>query len=128
MKRIAVAMVLMVVLTAALAGCGGSAAVYGKDDTVIAAKAGETFTIKLEENPTTGYQWSVVVSDESVVTLEKDDYVPDDKSGELAGSGGTRVLTFKALKEGTAKIEMVYERSWEPNPGDEKVQFNVTVS
>ena len=127
MKKAAVVLALMIAL-AALAGCGGTQTVYGKEDTDIAAKAGETFTIKLEENPTTGYQWSVSVSDESVVALDKDEYVPDDKNGELAGSGGVRVLTFKALKEGTATIGMVYERSWEPNPDDERVQYSVTVS
>ncbi len=128
MRKLAVVMVLVVAIMAALTGCGGSQAVYGKEDTDIAAKAGETFTIKLNENPTTGYQWSVSISDESVVALDKDEYVPDDKSGELAGSGGVRVLTFKALEAGTATINMVYERSWEPDPDDEKVQFNVTVS
>lgn len=128
MRKLAVVMVLVVAIMAALTGCGGSQAVYGKEDTDIAAKAGETFTIKLNENPTTGYQWSVFISDESVLSLDKDEYVADDKSGEVAGSGGVRVLTFKALEAGTATIDMVYERSWEPNPDDEKVQFNVTVS
>ena len=127
MKKLAVVMVLVVVL-AVLAGCGGSQAVYGREDTDIAAKAGEAFTIKLEENPTTGYQWSVSISDGSVLSLDKDEYVADDQSGEMVGSGGVRVLTFKALEAGTATIDMVYERSWEPNPDDDKVQFNVTVS
>lgn len=128
MKKTAMALVVLMVLAAALAGCGGTQAVYGKNDTDIAVKAGGTFTIKLEENPTTGYQWSVSVSDESVVALDKDEYVPDDKSGEMVGSGGTRVLTFKALKAGTAAIDMVYEQSWEPDPGNEKIQFSVKVS
>lgn len=109
------------------AGCGAKA-VYGPGDTAISAKAGETFTIELEENPTTGYQWSVTVSDETVVALDKDEYVPDDMSGDIAGSGGTRALTFKAIKAGGATIDMVNERSWEPSPDDEKLQFNVTVS
>ena len=128
MKRVAVLMVVMVVLASVLTACGGTSAVYDKGDADIEAKTGETFTIELEENPTTGYQWTIAVSDESVVALDKDEYVPNDKSGEVAGSGGTRVLTFKALKAGTATISMVYERNWEPNPDDEKVQFNVTVS
>jgi predicted secreted protein len=89
-------------LAALLAGCGSAQATYGKDDTSISAKAGDTFTIKLEENPTTGYQWSYAISDESIVALDKDEYVADDKSGELMGSGGTRVLTFKALAAGSA--------------------------
>ena len=128
MKRMAYIMAMMLIIALALTACGDAQAVYGKDDTDIEAKTGETFTIKLEENPTTGYQWSIAVSDESVVVLDKDDYEPDDQSGELVGSGGTRVLTFKALKAGTATIGMVYERSWEPNPDDAKVQFSVTVS
>ncbi len=128
MKRMAFIMAMMLIIALALTACEDAQAVYGKEHTDIEAKTGETFTIKLEENPTTGYQWSIAVSDESVVMLDKDDYEPDDQSGELVGSGGTRVLTFKALKAGTATIGMVYERSWEPNPDDAKVQFSVTVS
>ncbi len=109
------------------AGCGAET-VYGAGDTSISAKAGETFTIELEENPTTGYQWSVTVSDETVVALDKDEYVPDDTTGDIAGSGGTRVLTFKAVKAGDATIDMVNERNWEPGPDGEKLQFTVNVS
>jgi inhibitor of cysteine peptidase len=111
---------------AAVPGCGGNN-IYGPKDTSISVKEGEEFTIKLEENPTTGYSWSVKISDESVLALSADNYLPDDKSGDMVGSGGKRELTFRAMKLGDVLIDMVYEQSWEPNPENQRLQFSVTV-
>jgi len=72
---------MLAALAAALVGCGKAEAVYGRDDTSISVNSGEKFTIKLDANPTTGYEWNVSVSDESVVTLEKSEY-------QQGGSGG----------------------------------------
>lgn len=123
---------LVVLMTASmLIGCAGEKAaegkVYGKENTNITVNAGETFTVKLDENPTTGYQWSYAVSDENVVALSKDEYAADRTAGDIEGAGGQRVLTFKALSKGTAAIDMVYERSWEKNENDEKLSFQIEV-
>ena len=108
-------------------GCS-SPQVYGPNDTNISAKVGESFIIKLDENITTGYRWSYTISDESVVKMTRDEYVPDDISGRLVGSGGKRILTFKALSKGNATIKMVYERSFEKNPNDTRITYRVAVS
>ena len=116
---------MLAALAAALVGCGKAEAVYGRDDTSISVNSGEKFTIKLDANPTTGYEWNVSVSDESVVTLEKSEY--QQGGSGAAGAGGTQVLVFKANKAGTATIDLVYQRSWEPQEDDERLQYTVTV-
>ena len=111
-KKAVTMLALLMAQAAALVGCGKAEAVYGRDDTSISVESGEKFTIKLDANPTTGYQWSVSISDEAVVTLEKLEY-QQGGSGAV-GAGGTQVLVFKTNKAGTAIIDMVYQRSWEP--------------
>lgn len=125
-------LLLMVLITASLLlGCAGEkeveTKVYDKDDTTIFAKAGEEFTIKLDENRTTGYQWSYAVSDEKIVSISKDDYVTDEANENVEGAGGQRVLTFKANATGNTTINMVYERSWEKNEDDEKLSYEIEV-
>ncbi|MDD5018045.1 MAG: protease inhibitor I42 family protein [Eubacteriales bacterium] len=131
MKKI-MAMILAIFFAAAMAaGCAGAAAepaVYGKEDTDITVKTGESFTISIEENPTTGYAWTVVISDESIVDLSTDKYEQESSDEEIAGAGGYRVLTFEALKKGVATITLVYERSFEENSAIETLVYNITVN
>jgi inhibitor of cysteine peptidase len=125
MKKAVVILALLMALAAALMGCGNTEAVYGRDDTAISVGSGEKFTIRLDASPTTGYEWSVSVSDEAVVSLEKSEY--QQGGSGLAGAGGTQVLVFKANKAGTATIDLVYQRSWETKEDDERLQYAVTV-
>jgi inhibitor of cysteine peptidase len=125
MRKAVIMLALLAALAAALMGCGKTEAVYGRDDTSISVKSGEKFTIRLNANPTTGYEWNASVSDDTVVTLEKSEYQHGGSDAE--GAGGTQVLVFKANKAGTATIDLVYQRSWEPQEDDERIQYTVTV-
>ena len=100
--------------------------IYGKDDTNIAAGAGQTFLIQLDENPTTGYEWSCAINDESIVKLTGSEYQQTPAASGLVGSGGIRAMTFKALKAGSATITLNYQRPWENTPA-ETLTFNVAV-
>ena len=80
----------------------------------IKATPGEEFVIKLDANPTTGYEWQLVQSiDDSLVKFVNSDYVSDMTS--LLGSGGKSVWTFKAVRAGKAQISFKYIRPWEKN-------------
>ncbi len=131
MKKRLLVMLTVVMTASILLGCApptaAKAKVYDKDDTTIFAKAGEEFTITLDENRTTGYQWSYAVSDEKIVSISKDDYVTDEANKNVEGAGGQRVLTFKANATGNTTINMVYERSWEKNEDDEKLSYEIEV-
>ncbi len=112
-----------------LLGCAGVSANnnYGKDDRDIIAHAGKTFTITLEENPSTGYAWTVDISDKTVVSLENEEYRQEPGSEDIAGAGGLKVLTFKGLKKGTAAITLVYERGFEEGSATDTLIYNITV-
>jgi hypothetical protein len=51
------------------------------------------------------------------LTVLNDSYVPDDTTGTLVGSGGTRVWFLETMQEGPQVITGNDERSWEAPAG-----------
>jgi len=84
---------------------------------------GETYTIVLESNPTTGYSWHAVY-DEAGLELVEQEYEPGESG--LIGAGGTERLIFKALAKGVYEIRLLYQRPWEGIP-DQTVVHKLTV-
>lgn len=89
--------------------------------------AGDSFTVTLCSNATTGFQWSesAQISDPAVVQQTGHKFVSPEAEG-LVGAPGKEVWTFKALKKGTSTVSLEYSRPWE---GGEKGEwtFNLTV-
>ena len=116
-----------IVLLLTLAACGGPVAKLDQADngTSLDLKTGETFTVSLEGNPTTGYSWEVAGIEPAVVALVGE---PDYKSdSNLIGSGGMFKFTFKAAAPGTSSVKLVYHRPWEEDVEPLEV-FEVTVN
>ncbi|HET6420676.1 MAG TPA: protease inhibitor I42 family protein [Geobacteraceae bacterium] len=89
--------------------------------------AGSEFTLTLESNRTTGYQWQLAKSpDEAVVQFVGNKYeVPDTK---LIGAGGKEIWTFKAVGKGKTEIALKYVRPWEKDvPPVKEAVFTVVV-
>lgn len=70
-------------------------------------------TLTLPANPSTGYAWEYTITDEESLALVKEEYIPDDNSGQLIGSGGTWVASFVGEKPGDVELTLNYKRSWE---------------
>lgn len=92
------------------------AAKYGSTpiDEELTASIGDTVTIELGANPSTGYKWEISYNsnEKAVVFIEK---IADmDTSGKI-GAGGKMYWKFLAKKEGEAKIVMEYKRGDEIN-------------
>jgi len=93
----------------------------------IQVTAGETFSIVLDSNPTTGYGWQR--QDESgngVVAFRGSRFVAPPKN--LVGAGGREHITFSATAQGTQKLTFHYLRPWERNTEPAKtIVFTVLV-
>ena len=77
-------------------------------------KVGETFTLQLRSNPTTGYSWQLVEPlDKRHLEKVSNDYQADANPERMVGVGGTENWTFKAIQSGKAIIQMRYVRPWE---------------
>jgi len=68
---------------------------------------GETFQIRIKENPSTGYEncW-INKKDAQAVSLVKKEY-KQEGSSDCAGCGGTATFTFKGISAGTDTIKLV---------------------
>ena len=90
----------------------------------VEVRPGSIITIRLSENPTTGYRWAVDKIDSDVVVLKSSDYSPAPNTG--VGGGGERTLTFEATKAGVAAVHLKLWRDWE---GDNSItqRFDVTI-
>jgi predicted secreted protein len=88
---------------------------------------GESFTVALCSNPTTGFQWSqsAQINDQTLLQQVDHKFVPPEEK-DVMGAPGREVWTFKALKRGMTGVSMAYSRAWEG--GDEgEWTFNLTV-
>jgi inhibitor of cysteine peptidase len=81
-------------------------------------------TVKLPENPTTGYQWNLTTT--AGLRVMNDTYMASDTTGKMVGSGGTHVWDISPIARGEQEISAVYKRSWEPLTGNETT-FSMTV-
>eukprot|EP00027_Filamoeba_sp_ATCC50430_P017031 CAMPEP_0168578628 /NCGR_PEP_ID=MMETSP0413-20121227/21435_1 /TAXON_ID=136452 /ORGANISM="Filamoeba nolandi, Strain NC-AS-23-1" /LENGTH=94 /DNA_ID=CAMNT_0008612489 /DNA_START=32 /DNA_END=312 /DNA_ORIENTATION=+ len=78
-------------------------------------KKGETFTVSVPSNVTTGYSWEPKTVDDSKVRLVKSEY--QRPSGNLMGAPGHHEFTFEAVGNGESQIELIYKRPWENTIG-----------
>ena len=91
--------------------------------------AGDSFTVNLCSNPSTGFRWfeTASISDQTVVQQTDHKLVMlKSEPPPPPGTPGQEVWTFKALKKGTSTVSMEYSRPWE---GGEKEEwtFELTV-
>lgn len=79
---------------------------------VIKTSINKNFTIKLNSNPTTGYQWQLIKPlDAKSLKLVSSNFIPPKTT--RVGAGGVEVWTFKALRNGKTSLTFGYLRSWE---------------
>jgi inhibitor of cysteine peptidase len=94
----------------------------------MAVTAGNTFTVTLCSNATTGFKWSesAQISDQTVVQQTGHEFISPQNT-RLVGAPGSEVWTFKALGRGTSTINMEYSQPW---TGGEKGAwtFSLTVT
>ena len=99
--------------------------VNGESTTDISVSQGEEFALKFRGNPTTGYTWVLLNTEDVEGSLQATnfdsdgiaDYVADSKDKLLVGGAGSFYYKFKAVKvSNEAKVlKFSYERTWEKN-------------
>lgn len=99
---------------------------YTATETDITSPNGEQFTITLDANHTTGYSWTAVVSDSTILGTEGSDYVTP--AVKVMGRGGQEVWRFRGVLQGTTTITFKYAKPWEKDtPPAKTIVYNVTV-
>lgn len=76
---------------------------------------GETFDIRLEAVPTSGYIWELdprgLPGEVKLVSAET---IP--ARGQVAGGPAIQIFRFRATRAGDLRIRFRYRRRWEPEP------------
>jgi hypothetical protein len=106
----------------------GTYRVYRRDEGPVSVKVGSGFTIELDSNATTGYQWEVKPLDDGVVSAGGHVYL--DPATGAVGAGGWEQFQFTAAAAGTTRVTLEYRRPFEPatTPAVDTVTFEVTVT
>ncbi len=88
--------------------------------------AGDSFTVTLCFNPTTGFIWSEQgqIGDQAVLQQTDHKFVAPEGT-EVVGAAGKEVWTFKAVKKGETTVSMEYGRPWE---GGERGTWTFTLT
>lgn len=96
----------------------------------ISLKNGDTFYLKLKENPTTGYSWELNLS-QGLTNVSNNYYSPEaskDNQQPLVGAGGVHIWEIKAVAAGSQQVKGMYKRPWENITGTEETfTLNVEV-
>lgn len=99
---------------------------YCENESTCNIKIGDSFIIKLNENPSTGYEWTYDY-DKSMLKFE----IKESKStcvGTVAGCSNNVFYKFTALATGSTKIKFIYSRPWESvTPAEQKI-YNIVIS
>lgn len=77
------------------------------NDSTVTVGVGDTVTLRLASNPSTGYSWKVTEEPDAAV-LESQGMTYEEPSSDAIGAGGTGVWTFKAAADGSTGIKMDY--------------------
>jgi inhibitor of cysteine peptidase len=96
----------------------------------IHVKQGETFYLRLKENPSTGYSWQLSLR-KGLNLLSTGYYPPESsKNGQrlIVGAAGFHSWKIKAISKGSQQVKGIYRRSWEKETGKEQTfTLNVKV-
>jgi inhibitor of cysteine peptidase len=100
--RTTCAVVGMVMLTSISIGNGQKSA--SKE---ISTKVGKTFSVTLDENPSTGYQLAMLSTGGEPWKLVSRKYVQKKSEPGMTGVGGKTTFTFRATKKGAGVLAFV---------------------
>jgi inhibitor of cysteine peptidase len=127
-----------VIVAVALGACGPSRPnqpaeplVLTENDSgrAVTISAGQEITVRLASNPTTGYRWALVASNEGVVqALAEPAFIRDESHPGAVGVGGVEVFRFRGVRSGHQTLSLEYRRPWEdPTLPARAVSYQIAV-
>ena len=123
----------LLVMTAARAAEPPADIVVGRehDGKIIDLRPGQALVMKLGGNPTTGFQWSVVLllPHQGGIRIEGPQYAADPVDPPRVGSGGVFTSRVIGLRPGEHFLEWQYRRPWEQDtPPADVVRLMVRIA
>jgi inhibitor of cysteine peptidase len=123
---LSVFLALISVVSACSSGASGRTLTAEDAGQTIEMNIGDTLSVELEGNPSTGYTWEVAEMNASV--LKQIGETEFETDSELVGSGGVLILRFEAIGSGQTPLKLVYHRPWEQDaPPEETFEVSIIV-
>lgn len=96
----------------------------GASGATVSISPSDRVVVRLPENASTGYLWSVTELGDGLEVASDQHILP----GQAApGAAGERVLLLRPRKPGRAQVSLHLKREWEPEPVDRfELEVNVT--
>ena len=92
----------------------------------VTIRVGDRIALRLPENATTGYRWTIASLDKARFEVEDSGYQPQ---GDAVGSGGQAFWNLRARAAGKSRVELVLSRQWEGEKSIiERFAFDAVVS
>ena len=85
----------------------------------------DSVTIELKGNPSTGYTWEAVLSDENIVEVSKE--VKYLGAEGMVGAPSMFYFTVRSVSSGNTVLTLEYKRSWEEKVPLETKVYNINV-
>jgi inhibitor of cysteine peptidase len=91
----------------------------------VSAKVGDSLSVELPENPTTGFRWAPAELDARIVELRTDEFILG--SDTAVGAGGVRVFRFLVKGPGSACLQLKLVRAWESGASSKLFEIHINV-
>ncbi len=88
---------------------------------------GNTVTVSLKSNPTTGFSWSCEIQDANIAQVNSESYSQDKAPKGLVGVGGLQTFVLKCTGKGKTAVKFTYRRPWEGGETDTVRNAELTV-
>ena len=87
---------------------------FSDNGSTIKLSTGDTITIELDANPSTGYLWIFGSPfDPNLLIMTSESYTKPEGPKERVGAPVKRLMTFKAIAPGNTGLKLDYRRPWE---------------
>jgi len=96
----------------------------------VTLKAGQSLTLRLNQNPTTRYRWIIPTFDAQLIRLTDDRFESTAANKPMMmGAGGQRILILQASRPGTIQLNLENKRSWDlESPSAESFDLTVQIT
>jgi len=117
---------LVIVISSVLIVSGTNICSNSPCEPQINASIGKEFTISLESNPSTGFEWWTKF-DPDYLSLLNSTFVSGNERSGLVGVPGKDVFTFNARSAGNTEVIMLLLRPWENGTVGERKIFPINI-
>ena len=87
---------------------------------------GDSLTVRLPSNPTTGFNWEIAQLPKLLEQIGEQEFVPKTKGTGMVGVGGINIWKFQVKSFGDGVLGFIYRRPWETVPPIDVVEYKLT--